>query len=535
MLSKTFSKLWNRQRPGLTETAALAGTIFALGAIAFEYEFSDSLTHDKKIDFQEAIALGVVYVACTIYFGWRRMIEQEREIERRVAAESRAHELANTDILTGLANRRQYEHALMETIASPPGAGKVHAVLAIDLNKFKRVNDVYGHPTGDDVLITVAQRLSAIMRDGDVLARLGGDEFAIIARHLASAESATSIANRVLKTLDEPIEVGSVQHHVGAGIGLALMPDDGASAEEIMRKADIALYRAKASKKSEAHFFELEMDRHSREREALERDLTTAIETGAVTPWYQPIVDLPTRKVIAFEALARWTHPTLGDIPPDRFIPIAEDCGLINRLSDYLLRRACTDAMAWPDDVLLSFNISPAQLKEKTLGLNILGILGETGLPPHRLEIEITENAVVRDLDTAKIVLGALREAGVRIALDDFGTGYSSLYHLRNFKFDAIKIDRSFVGDMAHASESAAIVRALTGLGHGLGLTITAEGIEQSGQRDALLSQGCERGQGFLFSRAVPAAQTQALLAPSHPDQYSAQYSAKSAKAVNAG
>jgi predicted signal transduction protein with EAL and GGDEF domain len=362
------------------------------------------------------------------------------------------------------------------------------------------------------VLVIVAERLTAAMRDGDLLARLGGDEFAVIARHLAGAESGTSIANRILKALEAPIEVGSVRHRVGAGIGLALVPNDGTQAEEILRKADIALYRAKAGKQSAARFFEEEMDRNSREREALERDLTAAIESGTVCPWYQPIVDLKTRRVIAFEALARWIHPTLGEIPPDRFIPIAEDCGLIQPLSDHLLRRACTDALEWPNHVTLSFNISPVQLKQKTLGLRILGILGETGLPAARLEIEITESAIVRDLETAKTVLMSLRAAGVRIALDDFGTGYSSLYHLRNLKFDAIKIDRSFVGNMGTEGESAAIVSALTGLGHGLGLSITAEGIEQSEQRDALLAQGCERGQGFLFSRAIPAHETQSFL-----------------------
>ncbi|MEA2829330.1 MAG: hypothetical protein QOF22_78 [Bradyrhizobium sp.] len=306
--------------------------------------------------------------------------------------------------------------------------------------------------------------------------------------------------------------MGSNHHRVGAGIGLALIPEDGTNAEEVLRKADIALYRAKAEDQPAARFFEEEMDRHSRERELLERELVIAIEANVLRPWYQPIVNLQTQQVIAFEALARWNHPTLGNIPPDRFIPIAEDCGLIRQLSDHLLRCACNDAVAWPKDVMLSFNISPAQLKEKTLGLRILGILGESGLSPRRLEIEITESAIVRDLDAAKAVLSTLREAGVRIALDDFGTGYSSLYHLRSFKFDAIKIDRSFVGNLGSESESAEIVRALTGLGHGLGLKITAEGIEQSEQRAVLLKQGCEQGQGFLFSHAIPAHETQGFL-----------------------
>ena len=509
MLSKSYRAIMNRHRVGIREASLIIGGVFMAGLVVFEYEFGGSISGGKQIDFQEAIGLGILFAGCTVYFAWRRMVEQEREIMRRIAAESRAHELAHTDALTGLANRRQFETVLKETVASPPGAGRVHAVLSLDLNKFKRINDVYGHPVGDDVLVVIAQRLSAIMRDGDLLARLGGDEFAVIARHLAGAEGATSIANRILKVFESPIEVGSKRHRVGAGIGLALVPDDGTNADEIMRKADIALYRAKAGKQSAARFFEEEMDKRSRERESLERDLAAAIEADAISPWYQPIVDLKTQQVIAFEALARWTHPTLGDIPPDRFIPIAEDCGLIQPLSDYLLRRACKDALAWPDHVMLSFNISPAQLKEKTLGLRILSILGESGLPARRLEIEITESAIVRDLEAAKVVLSSLREAGVRVALDDFGTGYSSLYHLRNFKFDAIKIDRSFVGNMATEDESAAIVRALTGLGHGLGMVITAEGIEQSDQRDTLLKQGCERGQGFLFSRAIPAQDTQ--------------------------
>jgi diguanylate cyclase (GGDEF)-like protein len=502
----------NRHRVVIDEAALIICFVITVGFVFFEYDFGESVSGDKRIDFQEAIGLTTLFIGCIVYFGWRRMVEQEREIARRIAAESRAHELANTDALTGLANRRQFERVLKETAASPPGAGGVHAVLSLDLNRFKRINDVYGHPVGDDVLVIVAQRLSAAMRDGDLLARLGGDEFAVIARHLAGAEGATSIANRILKALESPIEVGSNSHRVSAGIGLALIPEDGTSVEEILRKADIALYRAKAANQSAVRFFEKEMDRRLSERDGLERDLAAAIETGAVCPWYQPIVDLKTQHVIAFEALARWTHPTLGDIPPDRFIPIAEDCGLIQQLSDYLLRRACTDALAWPDHVMLSFNISPVQLKENTLGLRILGILGETGLSPQRLEIEITESALVRDLESAKAVLSSLREAGVRVALDDFGTGYSTLYHLRNFKFDAIKIDQSFVGNMESENESAAIVRALTGLGHGLGLVITAEGVEQSSQREALLKQGCERGQGFLFSRAIPAHETQGFL-----------------------
>jgi diguanylate cyclase (GGDEF)-like protein len=502
-----------RHRVGLREAIVIICVVLAAGFLAFEYNFSGNITNDKQIDFQEALGLGILVIGCVVYLGWRRMIEQEREIARRIAAEKRAHDLAHTDVLTGLPNRRQFERSLEKAVASPPGAESVHAVLSLDLNHFKRINDIYGHSVGDDVLVVVAQRLSTAMRDGDLLARIGGDEFAVIARHLAGAEAAASIAMRILKAFENPIEVASSQYRVGVGIGIAFIPRDGTSADEVLRKADIALYRAKAEKESATRYFEEEMDVLSRERGLLERELELAIGTPSLCPWYQPIVDLKTQQVIAFEALARWTHPTLGDIAPDRFIPIAEDCGLIRQLSDCLLRRACKDAMAWPNLVMLSFNISPAQLKDKTLGLQILSILGESGLSPQRLEIEITESAIVQDIDAARAVLTSLREAGVRIALDDFGTGYSSLYHLRNFEFDAIKIDRSFVATMDFEAESAAIVSALTGLGHGLGLVITAEGVEQSTQRTALLKQGCERGQGFLFSRAIPADETKLFLA----------------------
>jgi diguanylate cyclase (GGDEF)-like protein len=417
------------------------------------------------------------------------------------------------DALTGLANRRQFETTLKATIAAPPGADSVHALLILDLNGFKTVNDVYGHAAGDEVLVIVAQRLAAVMRDKDMLARLGGDEFAVIAAHLAGPESATGIALRIIKSLEAPIELGSCRHRISIAIGIAVIPQDGTSAEEVLRKADLALYKAKTEKRSTARFFEAEMDRHAREREFLERELAVAIETHAIQPWYQPIMDLRTEQVVGFEALARWTHNALGPIPPERFIPIAEDTGLMCELSDYLLRCACIQAKRWPAPVTLSFNISPTQLRDRTLGLRILSILGEVGLPPQRLEIEVTESALVRDLDAAREVLQSLRKAGVRVALDDFGTGYSSLYHLRNFKFDDIKIDRSFIAAMGSERESAAIVRALTGLGNGLGMTITAEGVENWEQCDVLLGQGCTQGQGFLFSRAVPGSETQDLIA----------------------
>jgi diguanylate cyclase (GGDEF)-like protein len=471
--------------------------------IAFDYKiFSNApgvSAQDQVIELNEALALTVILCVGLLLLSWRFLLLQRREVARRIAAEHRARELAHQDSLTGLPNRRQFEKELKAAIAAPPRTDAAHAVFLLDLNYFKHVNDVYGHATGDEVLINVSMRLQRAMRDGDLVVRLGGDEFAILARQLSGAEAATSIALRVIKELDQPITIGATRHQVGIAIGVALIPQDAQDSVEILRKADIALYRAKAETGSASRFFEPEMDARIRERNLIERELRAAINVGAVQPFYQPLIDLRTKRVVGFEALARWTHPSLGDVPPDRFIPIAESCGLLNELTVHLLRQAARAASQWPHDVTLSFNISPSQLKDRTLGLRILSILAEEGLSTRRLEIEITESALVQDLEGAQLVLGALRDAGVRIALDDFGTGYSSLYHLRNFKVDKIKIDRSFINNMEREPEASALVRALLGFGHGLGLIITAEGVELPAQAAALLEQG------YLYGRAMTA------------------------------
>ena len=465
----------------------------------------------KSIELEEVLALaGLLTSSLVVFIGY--YLRQRRENYRRTAAEYEARRLALEDPLTGLPNRRQFEDALKTALGSPPRAGGSHGVLLLDLNGFKKVNDVHGHPVGDEVLAQVGNRLMSAMRESDLVARLGGDEFAVLAPHLAGPDTATGIALRIIEHLKEPITVGSNKHQIGTAIGIALTPQDGTDRHEVLRKADIALYRAKGEGGSTLRFFEEEMDASIRERDVLERALRAAIADDLLTPFYQPLVDLKSGKIIAFEALARWTHPTMGEIEPNRFIPIADDCGLINDLTDSLLRQACQAAATWPPHILLSFNISPVQLRDKTLGLRLMKILADAGLPPQRLEIEITESALVHDLDAAQTVLGALRDAGVRIALDDFGTGYSSLYHLRNFKLDTIKIDRSFVESMCYDRDSAAIVKALIGLGSGLSLTVTAEGVETVDQQALLEAQGCKQAQGFLFSRAVSATEASALL-----------------------
>lgn len=395
---------------------------------------------------------------------------------------------------------------------TPPARGASHGVFLLDLNGFKQVNDVHGHGIGDEVLIIVASRLRTAIREGDLVARLGGDEFAILAPHLIGAEAATTVALRLLQCLEAPIVTGALAHQIGAGIGIVLLPGDANTEQEALRKADVALYRAKAERRSALRFFEEDMDRHVHEREQMERELRAAIAADQIRPFYHPSVNLRTKQVVGFEAVPRWHHPVFGNVPPERFVPIAEDVGLMHDLAERLLRAACEAAVRWPPDVALAFDIFPSQLKDRALQSRITRILHETGLAPGRLEIEITESAIVQDLDAAQQVLGALREAGVKIALDNFGTGYSSLYHLRNFKLDKIKIDRSFIERMHSERESAEIVSALVGLGHGLGLTVTADGVQDPSQQASLLGTGCQEGQGF-FSEPVPADNTMTFFA----------------------
>ena len=465
----------------------------------------------QTFEVDELVAVSVLLLTGMVW-AIGRLRRERREVARRIAVEHQIRQLAFHDDLTGLPNRRQFDDALRAAAAAPPRAGGSHGVFMLDLNGFKRVNNVFGHPVGDEVLMQVAARLTAAVREGDLVARLGGDEFGVLSTHMSGAEAATGLAGRIIEQLRAPIPAGGASHSVGVAIGISLTPQNGNDTFELLRKADIALYRAKLQAGSAMCFFEEEMDVHVRERDQLERELKNAIEDHTIVPFYQPLVDLVTGRIRGFEALARWTHPRLGEIGPERFIPIAEDSGLIGPLTDQLLVRACADASGWPGDVELAVNVSPVLLRDPGFGLKVIGILGRAGFPLRRMELEITESALVRDLEAAAAALSALRDSGMKIALDDFGTGYSSLYHLRNFKADRIKIDRSFVASMSSDKDSAAIVKALVGLGAGLGLEVTAEGVETEEQRLMLAGDGCKQGQGFLYSKAVDAADALALL-----------------------
>lgn len=500
-----------RHRVTLQDLSVILAIMLVAVFLAFEFDVyanQNSVTvREETLELDEVLTLGGLLSFGLLIFAsltTRRYREQTREAGRRLAAEQHARKLAFQDPLTGLPNRRQFDEALNAAIAAPPRAGGSHAVFLLDLNGFKQVNDVYGHGAGDELLNIVAQRLSTAVRDGDLVARLGGDEFAILSKHLMGAEAATNIAMRVLHALEEPILAGRKSHQVESGIGIALIPSDATTLREALRKADIALYRAKSERRSALRFFEEEMDRRVQERDQLDRDLRAAIAADRIRPFFQPVVDLKMNNVIGFEAIPRWMDASLGEIPLDRFIPVAEENGMIHELFEGILRQSCAAAAHWPADVTLALDIFPSQLKDPTLHARILSVLEASGVVPARLELEIAESSLVRDLEGAQEILGALRKAGVRIVLDNFGTGYSSLYHLRNFKLDKIKIDRSFIETLG-SRESSQIVSALVGLGHGLGLTIVAEGVKDPTQRASLLATGCEQGQGFLFSGPVPA------------------------------
>lgn len=504
--------LAKRHRASIQDFTILIAGLAVATFLAFEIDVfatEGSVSRQQEtLELDEVLLLGAVLAIGLLVFGIRRYRDQQREMHRRQLAEQHIRELAFQDGLTGLANRRQFDDALKAAIASPPRAGAAHALFLLDLNGFKRINDVYGHQTGDEVLLVVAERLRALAREGDLVARFGGDEFAILALHLVGPEAATNIALRIVTALEADIRIGNFDHRVGAGIGITLIPFDAETVQEAIRKADVALYRAKVERRSALRFFEEDMDRLVQERERLERDLRAAVLARDMRVLYQPSVDLETREVVGFEARAQWMHPELGEVPAERFVPIAEEAGLIHDLAADVLREACLTAVKWPETVILSIDVFPGQLTDRNLASRIAAILTEVGLSPERLEVEITESALVRDMESAQEIFGALRRLGVKIALDNFGTGYSSLYHLRNFKLDKIKIDRSFVESIGSDAETASIVRALIGLGHGLGLTISAEGIEHPEQRAELLGSGCQQGQGYPFTETLSAAAT---------------------------
>lgn len=435
--------------------------------------------------------------------GW---VDLHEEVTEKLRSEERIVELARLDNLTGLSNRRHFHEEIEATIRDL-AQGKEFAVLWIDLDKFKDVNDTYGHPCGDALLCLVAERLRTSVRGTDFVARLGGDEFAIIMRGAAACrDAAAALAGRLCNMLSRPCEVAGHTVNIGASIGIAMSPDGGRSAEDLMRNADVALYRAKGDGRGGYVFFSGELERSLQKRRRLETDLRTAVRANQLELYYQPIIDLKAGTVASCEALMRWTHPELGPISPAEFIPLAEETGLIGALGAWAVREACSAASRWPGTVGVSVNLSAAQFASTDLVAITESALADSGLAANRLELEVTETLLLQDEPKTRETLHDLRHLGVSIALDDFGTGYSSLSYLRNYPFDTLKIDQAFVRDINQREGSVAIVKAINELARSLGMCTVAEGVESLAHLEQVRAAGCTRAQGYYFSRPVPEA-----------------------------
>ena len=433
------------------------------------------------------------------------------DITERRRAEAAAAYLARHDALTGLANRAEFRTRLASAIGDAGETDEL-AICCVDLDLFKDVNDTYGHPTGDRLLRMVAQRLRGGLGKGEFAARLGGDEFAVVLDATAAPASADERVRRMVESLSHPYAIDGVEVAIGASIGVAMFPVDGRNADELVKNADLALYQAKAEGRRRHCFFQPDLQRAALERRELEADLRSALAERQLELHYQPLVDISGHRVTAFEALLRWRHPTRGMIPPNDFIPIAEATGLIMPIGEWVLRTACAEAATWPADVAVAVNLSAIQFRSSNLTQTVISALAQAGLAAHRLELEITESALLAQSAATVATLQSLRQFGVRIALDDFGTGYSSLGYLRGFPLDKIKIDRSFVKDLSRRRDCTAIVAAISSLARSLGIATTAEGVETLEQLDFLRAQGCTQAQGFLFSPARPRADLAELL-----------------------
>ena len=435
------------------------------------------------------------------------------DITERREAEARIAHMAHHDGLTNLPNRDFYQDRLRRALERAVSSSRRVAVLCIDLDFFKNVNDSFGHPIGDRLLKQVAERLTSLVRGDNVVARLGGDEFAIALVSEVSPNEVSDFADRLIGVLSARYALDDLEVIVGASVGIALSPGDGTTSEELMRNADMALYRSKADGGGVHRFFEREMDRQAQKRRDMERDLRRAFAGGEFELHYQPLVDITANRISGFEALLRWHNPEKGMISPADFIPVAEDIGLIVALGEWVLREACAEAVNWPEGVNVAVNLSPVQFRSRNLVQAVISALAHSGLSPKRLELEITESVFLAETEANLAILHQLRELGVSISMDDFGTGYSSLSYLRSFPFDKIKIDRSFVKDLVERTDCVAIVRAISGLGRSLNITTTAEGVETMDQLDWLRAEGCNEVQGFLFSAARPVAEVAELLA----------------------
>jgi diguanylate cyclase (GGDEF)-like protein len=434
--------------------------------------------------------------------GWVATYE---DITERRHAEARIRFMAHHDALTSLPNRVLFHDKMEELLRKPGRRGERLAILCLDLDYFKNVNDTLGHPIGDALLEAVALRLHHCVREGDLVARIGGDEFAILLTSADHPTQAELLAQRIVQSMSQPFDLDGQRAIVGVSIGIAVATDRSITADVLLKNADMALYRAKADGRGGYRFFEASMDAQMQARRAIELDLREAMSRKELEVWYQPIFDLTANRVSGFEALLRWQHPKHGMIPPVQFIPLAEELGLIGPIGEWVMQQACQDAAAWPDDLKVAVNLSPVQFRSDQLVQTVEQALSSAGLAANRLELEITETALLQDNETVLAMLHRLRNLGLRTVLDDFGTGYSSLSYLRSFPFDKLKIDQTFVREMATRPDCQAIVNSIASLALQLGITTTAEGVETREQLDQVRSAGCAEAQGYYFDNPRPA------------------------------
>jgi len=438
------------------------------------------------------------------------------EMEQREQSQATMVHLAHHDALTGLGNRMLFHKQLSDAVAQRQAHGGDLAVLFIDLDGFKAINDTLGHWAGDTLLKHLSSRLRNVLREGDQIGRLGGDEFAILQFGKDQPNEASALAARLIEVINTPFSFDKQTLLVGASIGIAVADGDYQDPDALLRAADLAMYRAKADGRGCVRYFEPALDREAQDRRELELALRAAVEEDRLEIHYQPLVSLGTGQISGLEALSRWNDPQRGYVSPDVFVPLAEEIGLIDLIGERVLRRACSEAMTWPGEVAVAVNLSPAQFQSGKLVNMVKDALADTGLPAGRLELEITESILLHGTDVNLAILGELRALGVIIAMDDFGTGYSSLSYLRSFPFNKIKIDKSFIRDLSTSQSSVAIVRAVCGLANSFGASTTAEGVETDDQLVQIRTEGCTEVQGYLFGRPIPAADIPELLARLH-------------------
>jgi diguanylate cyclase (GGDEF)-like protein len=446
--------------------------------------------------------------------GWIATTEDITERDRYV---ERVLHMAHYDSLTELPNRTRFRDQLAMTL-NELSADEMLAVLYIDVDQFKGINDSLGHAIGDELLTILSRRLKGCLTESELAARIGGDEFAIIQTPVRDPSEIAGLIERVYTVIRQPFECQGHTLIVDASIGVALAPEHGTDLDTLLRRADMAMYAAKANGRRVARWFEPDMEARVKAIRAMEDDLALALSNGEFEVHYQPLVRLVDEQTVGFEALVRWRHPTRGWISPGEFIPVAEETGLIEKLGDWVLSRACSDAAIWPTHIKVAVNVSPVQFRNRSFALKVVEAVARSGLSPQRLELEITEAVLIHDDKVALDTLHQIRSTGVRIAMDDFGTGYSSLSYLQRFPFDKIKIDRSFIEDIDKPDGSACIVKAVVDIARARNISTTAEGVETIEQRDRLRTLGCTEMQGYLFSRAMPASQVVIFLSASRPD-----------------